>query len=357
MRGGASLAESGENVLVVDRGGIGAGASGRNGGFLVHDAAFGIEEPPGRGPRLVPGARGVEMASDGPAEAAARARRRGRRVAGARAHADAVGGEQVDVAADPWLADDLEGAFLVEGGWVLDDGRRRRPRRPPAARRALRARLRGEADRPDGRAGRWSRHRSRRRALWSSRCGRWPARALPPANRGVDLPISSSRGWPFLETARVESPPHTRSSRRPGLSRRRWGRCRWILAACRAGRLGETERLALVSVRRAVRGPLPHRHVPGRLRSSRSRRRRTPSAASPSGPRASPRGLPTCRSSPPGRPQGDDAGRAARCRAGRWHRGPRRSRRALVDRDDHGAGMARRLVSGEPRGCRCGALA
>ena len=60
----------------------------------------------------------------------------------ARAYADAVGGEEVDLAADPWLADDLAGGFLVEGaGRSMRWARRRRPRRPLAAQASLRARL------------------------------------------------------------------------------------------------------------------------------------------------------------------------------------------------------------------------
>ena len=38
----------------------------------------------------------------------------------ARSYAEAVGGEEVDLRADPWFADDLAGGFVVEGGWTLD---------------------------------------------------------------------------------------------------------------------------------------------------------------------------------------------------------------------------------------------
>ena len=38
----------------------------------------------------------------------------------AQAYAEAVGGEEVDLRADPWFADDLAGGFVVEGGRTLD---------------------------------------------------------------------------------------------------------------------------------------------------------------------------------------------------------------------------------------------
>jgi len=129
-------------------------------------------------------------------------------LAGARAHADAVGGEQVDVAADPWLADDLEGAFLVEGGWVLDAMGATTATAEAARRAGARFALGCEAKqivltggRVDGLA----------TDLGVVRCGRVVVAAGPRARfllrtAGVDLPISSSRGW-LLETARVESPP------------------------------------------------------------------------------------------------------------------------------------------------------
>ena len=38
----------------------------------------------------------------------------------ARGYAEAVGGEEVDLRADPWFTDDLAGGFVVDGGWTLD---------------------------------------------------------------------------------------------------------------------------------------------------------------------------------------------------------------------------------------------
>ncbi|HXV57141.1 MAG TPA: FAD-dependent oxidoreductase, partial [Gaiellaceae bacterium] len=117
----AFLAEAGESVLVVDRGGVGAGASGRNGGFLFPQPAawirgllaeavewYGRLEEEGPVPLdLRPWPMLLLAVEEGELEHA-------------RAYAAAVGGEPVDLREEPWLADDLAGGFLVEGGYTLD---------------------------------------------------------------------------------------------------------------------------------------------------------------------------------------------------------------------------------------------
>jgi glycine/D-amino acid oxidase-like deaminating enzyme len=129
-------------------------------------------------------------------------------VAHARAYADAVGGEEVDVAADPWLADDLAGGFLVEGGWTLDSMGATTATAEAARRAGARFALACEAKRVLVAAGRVA---GLATDLGVVRCGRVVVAAGPRLRfllrtAGVDLPISSSRGW-LLETARVDPPP------------------------------------------------------------------------------------------------------------------------------------------------------
>ncbi len=82
-----------------------------------------------------------------PAAAAAPARRRGGRARARPRVRRGVGGEEHDTNADPWLADDLAGGFLVEGGYMLDPlgATTAMAEAARARRRRLPARLRGEA--------------------------------------------------------------------------------------------------------------------------------------------------------------------------------------------------------------------
>lgn len=203
------LAESGESVLVVDRGGLGAGASGRNGGFLFRQPAPWINELLDEAIDLY---RSLE--DEGPVPVDLRSwpmlvlAVEERELPHARAYADAVGGEEVDVAADPWLADDLAGGFLVDGGWTLDAMGATTATAEAARRAGVRFALGCEAkrvlvtgDRVEGLA----------TDLGVVRCGRVVVASGPRVRfllrtAGVDLPISSSRGW-LLETARVDPPP------------------------------------------------------------------------------------------------------------------------------------------------------
>lgn len=126
----------------------------------------------------------------------------------ARAYAEAVGGVEVDVAADPWLADDLAGGFLVEGGMTLDALGATTAVAEAARRAGARFELGCEAKRIlIGRVG----VQGVATDAGVVRCGRVVIAAGPRLRfllrtAGADLPVSSSRGW-LLETGRVDPPP------------------------------------------------------------------------------------------------------------------------------------------------------
>jgi glycine/D-amino acid oxidase-like deaminating enzyme len=129
-------------------------------------------------------------------------------LAHARAYAGAVGGREVDPRDEPWLADDLAGGYVVEGGVTLDamgatTAAAESARRAGAlfvlgceAKRVLVGRGRVEGVATDGGV---------------IACGRVVVASGPRLRfllrtAGVDLPVSSSRGW-LLETGRVDPPP------------------------------------------------------------------------------------------------------------------------------------------------------
>jgi glycine/D-amino acid oxidase-like deaminating enzyme len=129
-------------------------------------------------------------------------------LAHARAYADAVGGEEVDLQADPWLADDLAGGFLVEGSFTLDALGATAAAAEAARRAGVRFALGCEAKRvlvANGRVAGIATDEG------LARCGRVVVAAGPRLRfllrtAGADLPVSSSRGW-LLETGRVDPPP------------------------------------------------------------------------------------------------------------------------------------------------------
>jgi glycine/D-amino acid oxidase-like deaminating enzyme len=204
-----ALAEAGEGVLVVDRGGIGAGASGRNGGFLFPQPAGWIADLLAE---AVPWYRRLE--EEGPVPLDLREwpmlvlAVEEEELPHARAYAEAVGGEEVDLHEDPWLADDLAGGFLVEGGVTLDAMGATTAAAEVARRAGVRFALGCEAKRILVAGGRV-------RGLATDAgvvgCGKVVLAAGPRLRfllrtAGSDLPVSSSRGW-LLETGRVEPPP------------------------------------------------------------------------------------------------------------------------------------------------------
>jgi len=126
----------------------------------------------------------------------------------ARAYADAVGSEEIDLREDPWLADDLAGGFLVEGGFTLDALGATSAAAEAARRAGVRFALGCEAKRilvADGRVAGLATDEG------VVRCGRIVVAAGPRLRfllrtAGADLPVSSSRGW-LLETGRVDPQP------------------------------------------------------------------------------------------------------------------------------------------------------
>jgi len=129
-------------------------------------------------------------------------------LAHARSYADTVGGEEVELAEDPWLADDLAGGFLVEGCFTLDALGATSAAAEAARRAGVRFALGCEAKRilvADGRVAGLATDEG------VVRCGRVVVAAGPRLRfllrtAGADLPVSSSRGW-LLETGRVDPQP------------------------------------------------------------------------------------------------------------------------------------------------------
>jgi D-hydroxyproline dehydrogenase subunit beta len=195
-------------VLVVDRGGVGAGASGRNGGFLFRQPAAWINE------LLAETVALYGELEDGAVPLDCRewpmlllAVEESELDAG-RAYAEAVGGKEIDLRADPWFADDLAGAWVVEGGYTVDAMGATSAFAEAARSAGAELRLGCEAKRIRVEAGRVT-------GLVTD-TGVVPCRRLIVATgprlrfllrtAGLDLPISSTRGW-LLETARVDPPP------------------------------------------------------------------------------------------------------------------------------------------------------
>jgi glycine/D-amino acid oxidase-like deaminating enzyme len=194
--------------VVVDSGGVGAGASGRNGGFLfrqplgwVNDLlgeTLEIYEELSGGPvqfDLTPWPMLVLAVEEDELEAA-------------RSYAEAVGGEEVDLRADPWFADDLAGGFVVDGGFTVDAMGATTALAEAARREGVELRLRCEAKRILVEGDRVTGLATDEGVLPCERivlaAGPWLRFLLRPL--GVEVPLTPSRGW-LLETVRVESAP------------------------------------------------------------------------------------------------------------------------------------------------------
>jgi glycine/D-amino acid oxidase-like deaminating enzyme len=203
------LAERGERVLVAERGGIGAGASGRNGGFLFRDPSAWISEHLEGSVRIY-----AELEEEGPIPLDLRERPQlvlavePCELEVARAHADAVGGTEVDLREDDWFANDLAGGFVVEGGWVLDAMSATTAMAEAARRAGAELTFGSEAKRIVVRGGRVAAIATDEGVVPCARvvvaCG--PRTRFLLRTAGVDLPISSVRGW-LLETEPVDRPP------------------------------------------------------------------------------------------------------------------------------------------------------
>jgi D-hydroxyproline dehydrogenase subunit beta len=126
----------------------------------------------------------------------------------AQGYAEAVGGEEVDLRADPWFADDLAGGFVVDGGRTIDAMGATTALAEAARHEGVELRLGCEAKRILVKGGRITGLATDEGVLSCERMvlatGPWLRLLLRPV--GIDLPVTASRGW-LLETARVEPPP------------------------------------------------------------------------------------------------------------------------------------------------------
>ena len=203
------LAERGQRVLLVEKGGIGAGASGRNGGFLFRQPAGWINDLLAETATIY-----RELQEDGPVPFDFRPwpmlllAVEERELTHGRAYAEAVGGEPVDLREDDWFADDLAGGWVVEGGYAVDAMGATTAMAEAARRAGAELRLGCEAKRILVENGRVTGLATDEGVV---ACGRIIDAAGPRLRfllrtGGADLPVSSTRGW-LLETGRVDPQP------------------------------------------------------------------------------------------------------------------------------------------------------
>jgi D-hydroxyproline dehydrogenase subunit beta len=203
------LVRSGARVTVVDAGGIGAGASGRNGGFLFRQPLGWINDLHADSIAIY-----EELAEDGPVPFDLQPWRmlvlavEEDELEAARAYAGTVGGEEIDLRADSWFADDLAGGFVVEGGYTLDAMSATTAAAEGARRSGVDFRLGCEAKRVIVSAGRVTGLATDDGVLPCERVvlATGPRLRLLLRSAGTDLPIAASRGW-LVETARIDQPP------------------------------------------------------------------------------------------------------------------------------------------------------
>jgi D-hydroxyproline dehydrogenase subunit beta len=203
------LAEAGAKVLVLDSGGIGAGASGRNGGFLFRQPADWINELLAESLEIYRELEASgEVSFDLQAWPMLLLAVEETELAHARAYADAVGGEQIDLREDPWFADDLAGGFVIGGGYTLDSMAATTAMAEAARRAGAELRLHCEAKRILVRGGSIQALATDDGLIATERIvvATGPRLRFLPRTAGMDVPVSASRGW-LLETGRVEPPP------------------------------------------------------------------------------------------------------------------------------------------------------
>jgi D-hydroxyproline dehydrogenase subunit beta len=207
--GARFLTETGARVVLVDAGSIGAGASGRNGGFLFRQPASWINELLAESldiyreledevgipfdlrpwPMLLLAVEESELEH-------------------AHSYSAAVGGTDVDLREDPWFADDLAGGFVIQGGFTLDAMGATSAMAESARQRGVELRLGCEAKRiltADGRVRGLATDDgviSTERVLLAT----GPRVRFLARTAGADLPVTASRGW-LLETGEVDPPP------------------------------------------------------------------------------------------------------------------------------------------------------
>jgi glycine/D-amino acid oxidase-like deaminating enzyme len=203
------LCEAGARVVIVDSGGIGAGASGRNGGFLFRQPAAWINALLAESLEVY---RGLE--EDGPIRFDLRPwpmlliAVEESELPHARAYAAAVGGEEVDLREDPWFADDLAGGFVVAGGYTLDSMGATAAMAEAGRRAGVEFRLGCEAKQILVHGGRVTGVATDEGVLACDRLvvATGPRLRFLLRTAGADLPVTASRGW-LLETGRVDPPP------------------------------------------------------------------------------------------------------------------------------------------------------
>jgi D-hydroxyproline dehydrogenase subunit beta len=202
------LAETGAHVVVVESGGIGAGASGRNGGFLFPQPAAWINE------LLAETLEIYRELEEGPVPFDLRPwpmlllAVEEAEYEHAEAYAAAVGGEEIDLSEDPWLADDLAAGYLIEGGWTLDSMGATTAMAEAARRAGAELRVGCEAKRILTQEGRVRGVATDEGVLTTKRVVVATGARLRFLLRtaGLDLPVTASRGW-LLETGPVDPPP------------------------------------------------------------------------------------------------------------------------------------------------------
>ena len=203
------LAEDGLRVTLVDSGGIGAGASGRNGGFLFRQPAAWIKELLAESLEIY-----GELEEEGPVPFDLRPwpmlllAVEERELEHAQAYSEAVGGQEVDLREDPWFSDDLAGGFVIEGGCTLDAMGATTAMAEAARRAGVEFRLGCEAKRLLTRGDRVTGVATDEGILSTDRVilATGPRLRFLLRTAGADVPATASRGW-LLETACVDPPP------------------------------------------------------------------------------------------------------------------------------------------------------
>jgi len=195
--------------MLVDSRGIGAGASGRNGGFLFRQPAAWINELLSESLQLY---RSLEEDGAVPFDLQAWPMLllavEERELESARAYAEALGGQEVDLREDPWFADDLAGGFVIEGGYTLDAMGATTAMAEAARRAGVDLRLGCEAKRILAEGGRVHGVATDEGVVPTERVvvTTGPRLRFLPRTVGVDVPVVASRGW-LLETTKVDPPP------------------------------------------------------------------------------------------------------------------------------------------------------
>ncbi len=252
----------------------------------------------------------------------------------ARAYAEAVGGVEHDTAADPWLADDLAGGFLVDGGYTLDAMGATVAAAERARRAGVEIRLGCEAKSVITSRGRVTGLATDDGVAGAGRVvvATGPRARFLIRTAGVDLPISSSRGW-LLETGPVKNEPPYAVEQAAWPVQEEMGRFS-VDRSLGEIAAGEVHEPALVSVLLGAR-PAGHLLIGTSLGRSLLEEPEGPESVRALCERAgvSRRTSGTCPSSPPGRDGADDAGRAPCGRARSRSRGARGRLGLLLDRD------------------------